>query len=57
MQDISVNLFYGIAVPRPDEDVHTFVQRYLTSFLEGYVKENAIEIKLLRDLPLFLNMR
>ncbi|MBP1989576.1 phosphotransferase enzyme family protein [Paenibacillus eucommiae] len=57
VQDISVNLFYGIAVPRPDGDVLTFVERYLTSFLKGYVKENAIDITLLRDLPLFLDMR
>ncbi|WP_375103237.1 phosphotransferase enzyme family protein [Paenibacillus sp. RS8] len=56
-QDISVNLFYGIAVPRPDEDVPTFVKRYLTSFLEGYEKENTIDIRLLRDLPQFINLR
>uniref|UniRef100_UPI00403F8381 phosphotransferase n=1 Tax=Paenibacillus sp. FSL F4-0243 TaxID=2954732 RepID=UPI00403F8381 len=56
-QDISVNLFYGIAVPSPDEDVPTFVKRYLTLFLEGYEKENTIDIRLLRDLPLFMDLR
>ncbi|WP_221469397.1 phosphotransferase enzyme family protein [Cohnella nanjingensis] len=57
MQDIAVNLFYGIAVPNPNEDVVSFARRYLTSFFEGYYKENRIDYKLLQDLPLFLDMR
>ncbi len=57
IQDISVNLFYGIAVPNPDEDVPTFVKRYLKYFLEGYGKENTIDIRLVKDLPLFLDIR
>ncbi|OME13780.1 phosphotransferase enzyme family protein [Paenibacillus odorifer] len=56
-QDISVNLFYGIAVPSPNEEVPTFVKRYLTSFLEGYKRENTFDIRLLKDLPLFLDLR
>ena len=40
-----MSIFYGIAVPSPDEDVPTFVKRYLTSFLEGYEKENTIDIR------------
>lgn len=44
-------------MPSPDEDVPTFVKRYLTSFLEGYEKENTIDIRLLRDIPLFMDLR
>ncbi|RAV13578.1 hypothetical protein DQG23_32810 [Paenibacillus contaminans] len=58
VQDISVNLFYGIAVPSEDENAISFTQRYLTYFLEGYSEENSIEYKLLLEqLGIFLDLR
>ncbi|WP_018759979.1 phosphotransferase enzyme family protein [Paenibacillus terrigena] len=58
VQDIAVNLFYGIAVPSDDEDATSFVQRYLTYFLEGYLEENTIDHRLLlKQLAIFLDLR
>ncbi|GAB2565161.1 phosphotransferase enzyme family protein [Gracilibacillus alcaliphilus] len=57
MQDIAVNLFYGVVVPFQNENEITFARRYLTYFFEGYDKENTLDRKLLEQLPLFLELR
>ncbi|GMA62571.1 hypothetical protein GCM10025859_30110 [Alicyclobacillus fastidiosus] len=57
IQDIAVNLFYGIAVPSGDEDELAFTQRYLTYVFEGYDRENTLGRDCLTHLSTFLDLR
>lgn len=57
IQEIAVNLFYGVVVPSRDEDELAFTQRYLTNFFEGYDRENTLGRDCLTHLSTFLDLR
>jgi amicoumacin kinase len=56
--DIAIPIYYSVWFNTCISDNEEFINsRFLPAFMKGYLKEYAINLQLLRDIPLFLKLR
>ncbi|WP_161568244.1 phosphotransferase enzyme family protein [Anaerobacillus alkaliphilus] len=58
ISDIAIPIYYSVWFNSSLTDKETFInETFLPAFMKGYLSEHAIDLNILKDIPLFLKLR